>query len=75
MRRIVIDKTGITGFFDVNLELPPLQPEVSLSDLSAVDTGVSVFTVLRDQLGLTLEAAKAPLDYLVIDSVQRPSEN
>jgi uncharacterized protein (TIGR03435 family) len=75
MRRTVIDKTGLTGFFDINVELPPLQPEAGVSDLSAVDSAVSVFTVLREQLGLTLESGKGPADYLVVDSVERPSEN
>jgi uncharacterized protein (TIGR03435 family) len=75
MRRTVLDKTGATGFFDINVELPPLQPEVGVSDLSAVDTGVSVFTVLREQLGLTLGSGRGPDEYLVIDSVERPSEN
>jgi bla regulator protein BlaR1 len=75
MRRNVIDKTGVTGFFDLNVELPPLQPEAGVSDLSVVDTGVSVFTVLREQLGLTLESGRGQVDYLVVDSVERPSEN
>jgi uncharacterized protein (TIGR03435 family) len=40
MRRTVLDKTGAPGFFDINVELPPLQPEVGVSDLSTVDTSV-----------------------------------
>jgi uncharacterized protein (TIGR03435 family) len=75
MRRRVLDKTGVAGFFDINVELPPLQPEVGVSDLSPVDTDVSVFTVLREQLGLSLESERGPVEYLVIDSVERPSEN
>jgi uncharacterized protein (TIGR03435 family) len=75
MRRTVLDKTGAAGFFDINVELPPLQPEVGVSDLSPVDTGVSVFTVLREQLGLSLESERGPGEYLVIDAVERPSEN
>jgi bla regulator protein blaR1 len=75
-RRNVIDQTGITGLFDVNVELPPLLPEVGgVSDQPAADSGVSMFTVLREQLGLTLESGKGPVDYLVVDSVARPSEN
>jgi uncharacterized protein (TIGR03435 family) len=75
MRRTVLDKTGAAGFFDINVELPALQPEVGVSDLSAVDTGVSLFTVLREQLGLSVESGKGPVEYLVVDSVERPSEN
>lgn len=74
-RRNVIDQTGITGLFDVNLELPPLAPEVVGADPSPVDSDASVFTVLREQLGLTLEPGKGPVDYLVVDSVARPTEN
>jgi len=73
--RTVIDKTGVTGFFDIDLELPPLQPEVGVADPSGVDTGVSIFTVLREQLGLALESGRGPQEYLVIDSVDRPSQN
>jgi uncharacterized protein (TIGR03435 family) len=75
MRRPVIDKTHVAGLFDVNVELPPLQPEVDVSDPSAIDSGPSVFTVLREQLGLMLESGRGPAEYLVVDSVERPSEN
>ncbi len=76
VRRPVIDRTGLTrDFFDINVELPPLEPEVGVSDPSAVNGGVSVFTVLREQLGLTLESAKGPVEYLVVDAVARPTEN
>jgi bla regulator protein blaR1 len=74
-RRNVIDQTGITGLFDVNVELPPLAPEIVGADPSPDDSGASVFTVLREQLGLTLEPGKGPVDYLVVDSVARPTEN
>jgi uncharacterized protein (TIGR03435 family) len=78
MRRPVIDKTDVAGLFDVSVELPPLQPEAGVSVPSAIDTidsGPSVFTVLREQLGLTLESGRGPAEYLVVDSVGRPSEN
>jgi bla regulator protein BlaR1 len=75
MRRPVLDKTAAAGFFDINVELPPLQPAVGTSDLSPLDNNVSVFTVLRDQLGLSLESTRGPVEYLVIDAIERPSEN
>jgi uncharacterized protein (TIGR03435 family) len=38
-------------------------------------TGLSIFTAVREQLGLKLESAKAPVEILVIDHVEQPSEN
>jgi bla regulator protein blaR1 len=71
-RRNVIDQTGIAGLFDVNVELPSLQPEAVALDASSAD-GASVFTVLREQLGLALDSAKGPIEYLVVDHVERPT--
>ena len=61
--RSIFDQTGFQGLIDMNLEFS--------GDLGP---GTSLFTALQD-MGLKLEAAKAPLDVLVIDSAQRPSEN
>ena len=74
-RRTVIDKTGVTGFFDISMELPPIQPGAGVNDPAPIDAGPAPFTVLREQLGLILESGTGPLEYLVIDSVERPSEN
>jgi uncharacterized protein (TIGR03435 family) len=71
-RRPVVDRTGLTGFFDVELELPPLQPTVS--DAGG-DQGISVFTVLQEQLGLRVEEGKGPVDVLVVDRLERPTKN
>jgi uncharacterized protein (TIGR03435 family) len=73
-RRPVIDRTGLTGFFDIKLELPPLQP-VAATDAAAADSSPSVFTVLQEQLGLRVEEGRGPADVLVIDHVGRPTEN
>jgi len=82
--RPVIDKTGITGAFNIHLEfardesttaaLPPgfRQREVAPSD---VPPGPSIFTVLEQQLGLKLVPDKGPRGYIVIDHIERPSEN
>jgi uncharacterized protein (TIGR03435 family) len=69
--RPVIDKTGITGLFDFHLEYAP--DRGAPSDDPA--TGPSIFTALQEQLGLKLEPSKGPQEFLVIDSVERPSEN
>jgi len=65
--RVVVDRTGLTGRYDINLEMP--QPG------EAGDAGASIFTVVQEELGLRLEAAKAPVETLVIDRVERPAEN
>jgi uncharacterized protein (TIGR03435 family) len=67
MDRPVIDKTGITGEYDVALEWSPEQAEAS--------SGPSIFTALEEQFGLRLESGKGPVEILVVDSVEKPSEN
>jgi uncharacterized protein (TIGR03435 family) len=81
--RHVFDKTGLPGLFNYSLrfahddttpgEFPPGLP--SPFPQTDVPAGVSVFTVLEEQLGLKLVPDKGPREYLVIDSVQRPTEN
>jgi uncharacterized protein (TIGR03435 family) len=72
-RRPVVDRTGLTGFYDIEIELPPLQPAADVS--AGADTGISVFTVLQEQLGLRVEEGKGPVDVLVLDNIQRPTAN
>jgi len=67
--RIVVDKTGLTGYYDIDLKWTPDE------DLVAGATGASLFTALEEQLGLKLVSAKAPVDVLVVDHVERPSAN
>lgn len=67
--RPVIDKTGIAGRFDFKLEF-------ATDDASTDPSGLpSIFTAVQEQLGLKLEPTKGMGDYLVIDSIERPSEN
>lgn len=78
LRRSVIDKTGLTGSYDVHLKwtLDPLAPAASDSPgVPPAPDGPSIFTSLREQLGLRLESAKGPVEVLVIDHVEKPSEN
>lgn len=64
----VVDETGLTGHYDIDLSYEPSDS----SDSSLPD----LFTAIREQLGLKLERAKAPIDYLVIDAIDRvPTEN
>ena len=76
--RQVIDKTGLTGNFDVHLEYAPDEGLAGGPPGQAPSTdssGPSIFTALQEQLGLKLESSKAPVEMLVIDHVERPSEN
>lgn len=63
--RPVIDRTGLTGSYGIDLSF-------SRSD---GDDRPSVFTAVQEQLGLKLEAGKAPIEVLVIDHIERPSAN
>ena len=66
--RKVIDQTGLDGFYDFKLEWAP--------EDSAVDSGApSVFTAVRTQLGLRLDARKVPVDVLIIDHAEKPTAN
>ncbi len=76
--RPLIDKTGLTGRFDFTIEWapesngpPPSAPPAAPSD----PLGPTPLQALRDQLGLKVESAKGPVPILVIDKVERPSEN
>lgn len=79
LRRPVIDKTGFTGTFDINLEWTTDQNPAAGPDgpgqASTDATGPSVFTVLQDQLGLKLASAKGPVEVLVIDHVEKHDAN
>jgi bla regulator protein blaR1 len=72
--RNVLDRTGLQGTFDLELQYAPdrLQPR-GLSIPAPDPSGVLVFTALREQLGLKLYSTKAPVNILVIDHVERPT--
>jgi bla regulator protein BlaR1 len=84
--RTVIDRTGLTGNFDFKLTWTP-DPGQSATPLGGGPppgadappppdpNGPSVFTALQEQLGLRLESQKGPVEMLVIDRVEKPSEN
>lgn len=67
----IIDATGLSGAFDVHLRWA-MDP---LSSPTGPDAGSSIFAALQDQLGLKLESAKASVEVLVIDHVEKPSAN
>jgi uncharacterized protein (TIGR03435 family) len=72
--RRIINKTGLKGLFTFQLEIGRPSPGADAGAPSE-PAGPSIFTALQEQLGLKLEPAKGPAEFLVIDSVERPSEN
>lgn len=75
--RPVVDKTGLTGKYDFTLTFAPvLPPDVSRDNLAPeLRDRPSIFNALREQLGLKLTAERGAVEYYVIDSVERPSDN
>jgi uncharacterized protein (TIGR03435 family) len=91
LHRFVIDRTGLTEKYDFTLrwtpdenQLPPssgaqVSPAGASSGLPSTDpnpnSGPSLFTAIQEQLGLKLESAKGPVEFIVIDHIERPSGN
>jgi len=73
--RPVVDKTGLAGNFDLQLEWSPEASRPSAEAVGTVPSGPSIFTAIQEQLRLRLEATKGPVEVIVIDSVEKPSEN
>jgi uncharacterized protein (TIGR03435 family) len=76
----VVDRTGIAGRFDFSLQWKPDDFQfggraATMPKPPNVDTFPDLFTAFQEQLGLKIEATKAPVEVLVIDSASRPSEN
>lgn len=67
--RVVVDRTGLTGRFDWEVQWIP---DDLRADAAQRPEGPSIFQAFRDQLGLRLEAAMAPVDVLVIDHAEQP---
>lgn len=65
--RPVLDRTGLAGVYNFSLEWTPEGAPDSF--------GPSIFTATQDQLGLKLETQRAPVDILVIDRLEKPTEN
>jgi uncharacterized protein (TIGR03435 family) len=84
--RVVVDNTGLTGKYDFNLKWTPGDEEQAFKQLGPGPdgrpappppdpSGPTIFTALQEQLGLKLESQKSSVDTLVIDHVEKPSEN
>jgi uncharacterized protein (TIGR03435 family) len=80
--RPLVDRTGLTGTFDVELQftadrgaMPGAGTPGGLTTDAAVGDIPSIFTAVREQLGLALDPGRGRVDVLVIDSVSRPVED
>ena len=82
VNRRVIDKTGLTGLYDFEMQFSMMGAQMPLTTQQAggatptapVDDGPTIFDAVRE-LGLKLESEKGPVEHLVIDSVERPTED
>jgi uncharacterized protein (TIGR03435 family) len=74
--RTVVDKTGLTGVYDIDLRFAP---DPGLQQLPAGPpadpTGPSLFTAMQEQLGIKLQAGKGPVEVIVVDSAEKPDGN
>jgi bla regulator protein BlaR1 len=81
--RPVIDKTGIASYFEIHLlfspddsaEPRPVGADPGASAAARAPDAPGIFQAIPEQLGLRLVPAKGPVDVLVIDHIERPSEN
>ena len=79
VHRVVIDRTGLTGYFDGEFdaagELGPPPPPPGTPGPIDRQSLPSIFSVLQEQLGLKLDSTTGPVDVLVIDHVEHPTED
>ncbi len=81
--RVVVDQTGLDEHYDFKLEFtqePAFAPATGANlceplPASILLTGPSIFTALREQLGLRLESRKIPLEVISVEHAERPIEN
>ena len=76
--RTVVDRTGLTGNYDFTLRWSPDNGATTSSNDPAgtqADALPSIFSAVQEQLGLKLESTKAPASVLVVDHIERPSQN
>ena len=82
VNRQVVDRTGLTGLYDYELQYSMQQGGLTTTPVGGatpapaapIDDGPTIFDALRE-LGLKLESERGPVEHLVIDSVERPTED
>ena len=74
--RPIVDKTGLTGSYHITMEFDVFAAVRKGDPLATTPDGPpSVFTAVQEQLGMKLVASRATADKLVIDRLERPTEN
>ena len=72
VNRVIVDKTGLRGSYDIELRFQDDTAFIGPGSRQQREAP-SLFTALQEQLGLKLDAARGPVDVLLIDSVERPT--
>jgi uncharacterized protein (TIGR03435 family) len=85
LERALLDKTGLTGKYDLVLHWVGTEEQKSMfgvsnggdqgSDTASDSGGPSIFTAVQEQLGLKLESGKGPVEVIVVDHAEQPSGN
>jgi uncharacterized protein (TIGR03435 family) len=70
LSRMVVDRTGLNGVFEFELRW---SPDDARATATAPNDSPSIFAALQEQLGLRLESRRGPVEFLVVDSVERPA--
>lgn len=79
--RTVVDETGLKGNFDIELEWTPdetqtfQRPGGAANPAPADPTAPSLFTAVQERLGIKIESKKGPVEMIVVDQAEKPSEN
>jgi uncharacterized protein (TIGR03435 family) len=74
LSRPVLDRTGLTSLYDLDLQWTPDDNELQ-SPPGSAPNGPAIFTAIQEQLGLKLEPGKGPVEVIVIEHIERPSGN
>ena len=75
--RVVVDKTGLAGNYDFTLTFvrDAVPPTGEVKEPVAIPDGPPIFLAVQEQIGLKLEARRAPIEFLVVEHVEKPSPN
>lgn len=71
----IVDRTGLQGLWDIDLVFLPDTGPMQFNGVALNADAPSLQTAVREQLGLRLQAGRAPLDVVVIDRIHPPTEN